>query len=240
LEALALHEGRRPARAGVAFALSVLTKYVPALLIPWLIGRRAWVLLAAAAVTTAILTAPFLSAGSALTTGLGIYARHWEFNSPLYHLLREVIASEIRIRRILAGAGIAAALVIAWRARSASAAAFWALVAFLLLSPTVFPWYVVPVVALLPLHPDWGMVAFSGLIALSYLPLPAYRATGVWALPGWILWLEYGGLAAVWAAAAARALMRGRRRGVSGAGVGVDEREDAHVQKSEEVQNEKR
>ncbi|HMI31838.1 MAG TPA: glycosyltransferase 87 family protein, partial [Candidatus Limnocylindrales bacterium] len=155
LAALALHEGRRPARAGIAFALSVLTKYVPALLIPWLIRRRAWVLLAAAAITTAILTAPFLSAGASLTTGLRIYARHWEFNSPLYHLLHEVIASEIRIRRILAGAGIAVALVIAWRARSASAAAFWALVSFLILSPTVFPWYVVPVVALLPLHPDW-------------------------------------------------------------------------------------
>jgi len=104
----------------------------------------------------------------------------------------------------------------------------------------VFPWYVVPVVALLPLHPDWGMVAFSGLIALSYLPLPAYRVTGVWGLPGWVLWVEYGGLAAVWAAVTARALMRGRRRATSGAGVGVDEREDAHVQESEEVENEKR
>jgi len=99
---------------------------------------------------------------------------------------------------------------------------------------------VVPVVALLPLHPDWGVIVFSGLIALSYLPLPAYRATGVWALPGFILWVEYGGLAVAWAAAAAGALTRGGRRAGSGAGVGVDEREDAHVQESEEVENEKR
>lgn len=224
--ALALHEGKRPARAGIAFAAAVLTKYVPALILPWLVRRRAWMLLTAAAVTAALLAAPFLSAGTALTTGLRIYARHWEFNSAAYHLLRECMRSELAIRRVLAAAGILASLAIAWRARSATGAAYACLVAFLLLSPTVFPWYLVPAIALLPLHPDWGMLAFSGLAALSYLPLPAYRETGVWALPAWILWAEYGGLALVWAAAAS-------------ARAGVGEREHAHVEEPEEIENEK-
>jgi hypothetical protein len=197
--ALALHEANRRARAGILFSLSVLTKYVPALLIPWLVRRRALALLVAALVTSLILAAPFLSAGTALTTGLGIYARHWEFNSAAYHLLREVMASELSIRRILGGAGLVAALLIAWRVRSATFAAYACLVSFLLLSPTVFPWYVVPAVALLPLHPDWGMLVFSGLIPLSYLPLPDYRETGLWTLAPWVLWVEYGGLFAVWA-----------------------------------------
>ena len=223
---LLLYERRRNARAGILFALAVLTKFIPGLLIPWFLRRRAWILLAAGLVTSAIFYAPFLSAGSALTTGLRIYARHWEFNSAAYHLLRELLTSEITIRRILAGAGVAAALGIAWRARTATGAAFACLTSFLLLSPTVFPWYVVPVVALLPLHPDWGMISFSGLIALSYLPLPAYRETGVWSLPGWILWVEYGGLFAVWAAAALGARAR------------VGQREHAHVEESEEVQDE--
>jgi hypothetical protein len=205
---LLLHERRQGARAGVLFALAVLTKYIPGLLIPWLLRRRAWILLAAAAVTSAIFYAPFLSAGPALTTGLRIYARHWEFNSAAYHLLHRLLTSEITIRRILAGAGLTAALVIAWRARTATGAAFACLTSFLLFSPTVFPWYVVPVAALLPLCPDWGMIAFSGLVALSYWPLPAYRGTGVWSLPGWILWVEYGGLFAVWAVAAVAAARR--------------------------------
>ena len=127
------------------------------------------------------------------------------------------------------------------RARSAAGAAYASLVSFLLLSPTVFPWYAVPAVAFLPLQPDWGMIVFSGLLALSYLPLPAYRETGVWTLPGWILWVEYGGLLAVWTAAAGITALR-RRAGRAGSGTraGVDEREHAHVEKSKEVENEER
>ncbi|HYQ96322.1 MAG TPA: glycosyltransferase 87 family protein [Candidatus Eisenbacteria bacterium] len=242
--ALALYEARRPSRAGVVFALAVLAKYVPGLLIPWFLRRRAWVLLASAAVTAAIVAAPFLAAGPALTTGLQIYARHWEFNGALYHGLREIIHSDLGIRRLFLGAGILATLAIAWKARSASGAAFASLVSFLLLSPTVFPWYLVPAVALLPLHPDWGMLAFSGLVALSYLPLPAYRDTGLWTLPGSILWVEYGGLIAVWSVAAVAALTRrsggGRGALASGARVRVDEREHAHVEEPEQVEDEKR
>jgi alpha-1,6-mannosyltransferase len=208
---VALYERKRTMWAGVSFALAVLTKYVPAMIIPWLIRRRAWLLRGAAAAAAAILAAPFLGAGPALTTGLRIYARHWEFNGALYHLLREAIASEVQIRYILAGAGVVAMLAIAWWARSASTTAFASAVAFLLLSPTVFPWYAVPVVAFLPLHPDWGMAAFSGLLALSYLPLPLYRETGVWALPGWVLWVEYGGLIGAWALAFTWQLTRAAR-----------------------------
>jgi hypothetical protein len=236
-----LYEEKRHARAGIAFALAVLTKYVPGLLLPWFVRSRAWVLLATAAVTAAMLLAPFLAAGPALTTGLGIYARHWEFNGALYPLLRGGIDSEIGVRLLLVGAGAALALVIAWRSRSASGAALATMVSFLLLSPTVFPWYVVPAVALLPLHPDRGMLVFSGLVALSYLPLPAYRETGVWALPGWIVWVEYGGLTAVWASALVTGALRRRGRDArSGARVRVDEREHAHVEEPEQVESEKR
>jgi len=225
LLALWMYEERRRARAGIAFALAVLTKLVPVLLIPYFRRRRAWTLLAAAAVTAIILYAPFLSAGSSLATGLGIYTRHWEFNSAAYHALRQVIVSEPTVRHILAVIVVLATLIIGWRARSATAAAMGCLVTLLLLNPTLFPWYLVPIVALLPLHPDPGMILFSGLVALTYLPLPAYRATGVWSLPGWILTVEYGGLLATWTAVLAARLR-------------VHQGEDAHVEKSEEIEHE--
>ncbi len=246
--ALMLYEGRRPARAGIALAAAVLTKYIPGLIIPWLIRRRAWALLAAMALTAALLAAPFLSAGTAFTAGLRIFARHWEFNSAAYHLLREGMHSEVAIRRVLAAAGLLASLVIGWRARSTTGAAYACLMAFLLLSPTVFPWYLVPAVALLPLHPDWGLVAFSGLAALSYLPLPAYRDTGVWTLPAWILWAEYGGLVLAWAAAGvargwARSRARvdsGSRARASGSRARMGEREHPDIEEPEQVEKEER
>ena len=117
-------------------------------------------------------------------------------------------------------AGLAVATVgIAWRARSLSGAVLATWAAFLLFSPTVYPWYLIPAVALLPLHPDAGLLLFSGTVALTYAPLAAYRATGAWRLPGWVMVVEYGTWAAVAAgswwlsrrsAAAARA---GHRRG---------------------------
>ena len=240
--ALWLYDMRTQRRAGIAFAIAVMTKYVPALLIPRLIRQGKWLLLLVAAVAAAVIATPFLEAGGALTTGLRIYARHWEFNSALYHLLHRAIENELTVRKILALLGLAATLVIAWRARSITGAAFACFVSFLLLSPTVFPWYAVAVVALLPLHPDWGMMAFSGLLSLSYLPLPVYRATGVWTLPEWILWAEYGGLAAVWIAVLGARLGRRlfARRAASGADAGVDQGEDSHVEEAEEIQNEKR
>lgn len=225
LLALWMVEERHRARAGISFALAILTKLTPALLIPYFLRRRTWALLAAATVTAAILYAPFLGAGTSLWTGLQAYGRHWEFNGAIYQVLRHVIVSDVTIRRLLAAAVLLGSLAIGWRARSATGAALACSVLLLLLNPTLFPWYLVPIVALLPLHPDWGMIVFSGVVALSYLPLPAYRETGVWALPGWIVITEYGALLAAWGVALAARL-------------GVHQREDAHVEESEEVQHE--
>ncbi|MGE5175097.1 MAG: glycosyltransferase 87 family protein [Hyphomicrobiales bacterium] len=210
LLALALDARGRRIGAGIAFALAVLTKYVPLLLLPALVRRRRWALLGTAAVAGALLFLPFAGAGRSLGGGLLAYARNWEWNGSLYALLRPLFHRGEPPRFLLAAALAVAALVVTRRARTLTGAALALWMAFLIASPTVFPWYLVPAVALLPLHPDPGLLVFSGLVALSYLPLPAYRATGVWTLPPWIPWVEYGGLALAWIAAAALARRRAR------------------------------
>lgn len=211
LFALALHERGRPGLSGVAFASAVLVKYMPLLLVPALLRRRAFGTLAVAAVVAAALFVPFLSAGSALWTGLATYLRNWEFNGSLYALLRPHFETGEPPRAILLALLAVAALVVAWRARTLTGAALLLLTAWILASPTVYPWYLVLLVALLPLHAEAGLLLFSGLVALSYAALGASRATGVWELPAWIPWVEYGG----WAAAslgAALALRADRYR----------------------------
>ena len=206
--ALAMSEARRAASAGVAFAVAILTKYTPLLLVPYLVRKRALALLGVAVAVSALFYLPFGDAGASLWKGLGTYAAHWEFNGSLYPLLRAAGATVKSSRLLLAAALAVAALWISLRARSATGAALGLYTAYLLASPTVYPWYLVPLAALLPLHPNAGLLAFSGLAALSYLPLPAYLATGAWTEPAWIRWVEYGGLAVVAAAAA----WIGRRR----------------------------
>jgi alpha-1,6-mannosyltransferase len=199
--ALALDEARRPASAGVAFALSALCKYTPLLLVPLFLRRRAFVLLGAAAVVAVALYAPFAGAGRTLWTGLLTYLRDWEFNGSLFPILRNTTGSKETAKWILAAFLGLVTVVVSIRSRSAAGTVAALYAAYLLASPTVFPWYLVPLIALLPLVPDAGVLAFSGLVALSYLSLSAYRATGVWALPAWVPWVEYGGAGAVWAGA---------------------------------------
>ena len=217
LGSLALLERGRRVPAGIAWALAVTTKYTPLLLAPWLARRRAWTALAAGAVTIVLLYLPFLGAGSALGTGLVTYARHWEFNGSLYPLLQSWTGSGERARWILSATLAAATLWISWRARSGTGAALAILAATIVVSPTVFPWYLVLLVALLPLHTSPAVLAFSGLVVLSYAPLPRYHATGEWTLPAWIPWVEYGGAAFVAIAAAGAAAAAARRRSAAAA-----------------------
>jgi len=208
LVALALHERRRAVGAGVAFALAALTKYLPLLLVPALLRARAWRTLAVSAAVGGLLFVPFLGAGNALWGGLAAYARHWEFNGSLYPLVRALAPHGEGARLVVALLLAAAAIAIGARARSLTGAALATWVAFLIASPTVYPWYLVPAVALLPLHPDRGILLFSGLVALSYLALAAFRETGAWLLPAWVPWAEYGGLAAAWIATGVAAYAR--------------------------------
>ena len=201
--ALAFLDAGRRVPAGVAWAVASLSKYTPLLLGPTLVRQRAWVVLLSAGLSMAVLALPFVGAGPALFHGLGAYAAHWEFNGPLFPLLRAVMGGDAA-RLLLAALLGLAVTAISLRARTASGAALGCLTAYLIASPTVFPWYLVTLAALLPLHPNAGILAATGLVALSYLPLPHYRATGEWALPSWIPWIEYGAWALVAAMAWAR------------------------------------
>ncbi len=206
--ALAMHEAGRMAAAGAAFALAIGTKYTPLLLLPFWIHRRAYRLVWVAAAVSLCLALPFLPAGRSLWAGLVAYLAHWEFNGAAFKVLRGLGIADGATRFILAAVVAAAALWIPARARTATGAALALFTVYLLASPTVFPWYLIPLVALLPLHPSPSLLFFSGLVALSYLPLPEYHATGRWTLPDWIPWVEYGGMAAV----AGLTAWRGRRK----------------------------
>lgn len=210
--ALALFEAGRRTRAGAALGAAAAVKLMPLILLPALARRRAWTALASSLVVVALLYVPFRNAGAMLWEGLRIYARHWEYNGPVYAAIRPLFRDGDAPRLILAAALAIALSVIAWRARTLSGAAFASWIAFLLLSPTVYPWYLVPAIALLPLHPDPGLLLLSGTVALTYLPLPLFRATGAWRLPAWIPWVEYGSLAVVWLAAWTRAARRDQPR----------------------------
>jgi alpha-1,6-mannosyltransferase len=63
--------------------------------------------------------------------------------------------------------------------------------AMLLLSPTLYPWYLVWIIPLLVFLPNWSWLIFTMLIQLSYFVLQDYANYGIWEESNLILWLQY-------------------------------------------------
>ncbi|MFT4975440.1 MAG: hypothetical protein ACI8S6_001327 [Myxococcota bacterium] len=176
--------------SGVIFAgLGGLIKLLPLTLLP-VLWRRAPHHLLAVLLLAAITAAPFLDAELSLLRGLGTYTRHWSFNASLFTAF-ELIFGEWA-RPVAVGVGASVALLAITRRSDPAAAALWIGGAFVLLSPTVHPWYIawawVP--ALICGVQAWSVLAT--LAPLSYAVLVTWDpSTGSWDEPWWPVWVQY-------------------------------------------------
>ena len=84
LSCVVLLARRRRIASAIAFALTVLVKYVPLSAAPALLRRGRWWFAAAAVVATVALWMLASRGGQSPAVGLGPYATRWEFNSVLY------------------------------------------------------------------------------------------------------------------------------------------------------------
>lgn len=120
---------------------------------------------------------------------LGLYTRHWEFSGFLFRQLREGFGSGDHARLLLGALLSAGLLWIGLRLRSVPS---WPaqvrcmavlLLLFLLLTPTLHPWYALYLCALLPLV-DGALLAagmaLSWSVLLSYQVVALYAASGQW------------------------------------------------------------
>jgi hypothetical protein len=185
------------ATAAVALGLAIAVKLLPVVLLP-LYWKRVRVRDAAlAAAVLGLLYAPFLSHGGIPTGSLGTYVQSFRFNGPLFAALDQVVPPQW-----LAGLAVLVGLATATWLRSAalewSPDAFaWPMAASLFCAPVVYPWY------LLWLLPFLRSASTMPLIIWTVSIIPIYvqwhlRALGrPWgSLPGWVMLLEYGCVAA--------------------------------------------
>jgi alpha-1,6-mannosyltransferase len=183
--------------AAVALGLAIAVKFLPIVLLPlyWKRVRIRDAALAAAVVV--LLYVPFLGHGRIPIGSLGTYLQNFRFNGPVFAALAHVVPPPL-----LAGLAMLAGLVTAtWIRRAApewSPHQFaWPMAASLLCAPAVFPWY------LLWLLPFLTSASTVLIILWTVSIVPVYiqwhlRALGrPWGtLPGWVMVLEYGCVAA--------------------------------------------
>jgi hypothetical protein len=174
---------RRESGAGWATA-GALVKFLPAALLPRLWRKRPW-LLALGALVAVVTALPFADAGRALFRGLGSYASQWQFNGLVHSIVALALGDWARWFCLLIGiAVVARAIRIHWLPERI---ALWAGGAFVILSPTVHPWYLLWawVPALLCGVRSWTL--FATMMPLSYLVFLTYDpVTRAWEEQWWL------------------------------------------------------
>jgi alpha-1,6-mannosyltransferase len=191
----------RLTRSTLALTLATLTKFVPALLLPLFIPRWGWRRSLVYAVLVGLAYVPFVDAGLGLGgepagTGifgaLRIYSAQWKTNDGLFYwlvrALSRVVADPLQTAKLisLTVVGATGATVALRSARAVDQLtpqivignAVVLISIYLLLTPAMFPWYLVWLIALLPLLPlqrvpaaafAIGWTYFAAAVNLSYL-----------------------------------------------------------------------
>jgi len=189
----------QPWKSAAWFALSVLTKLSPLVLVLAFFRRLPRASLALFLGLLLAFYLPYCGAGSRLFAGLKAYLTLWEFNAGVYALFRWVLAGcglEIETakhwaRGVLPWVVASYALYRAWRLRPDDfqawlGACLATIAALVLLSPTIAAWYVSWLVPFLCLVWNRGLFLFTGLCLLSY---HYFAVQADW---GWIRTIEYG------------------------------------------------
>lgn len=193
--------------AAVAFGLAVAVKLLPIVLLP-LYWKRIRIRDAAlSAVVFGLLYVPFIDHGHVPLGSVGEYVQRFRFNDPLFATLERVTTAQLAAW-LAALAGILTAIWMRRTVEESSRAVAWPMAASLLCAPVVYPWY------LLWVLPFVGSISTLPIVVWTISIIPTYyvwhlRTVGQrWAVPDWILALEYGSVAI---AAAVVALIRIRR-----------------------------
>jgi alpha-1,6-mannosyltransferase len=193
---------RRPLAATLAFVTGVSLKLLPAVLAP-LFWRRIRVRDAAAgAALLAALYWPFVGDGVNPIGSLPRVINRYRFNGPAYEWLAAVVGPWA-VAWIAVGAGLIVAAGFRLRATLNGPEAWaWPMAVALALAPLVHPWYLVWLVPFLTTRGTLPLLVWSITILPVYV-VWAFPPGSPWAVPVWLLAIEYGAIAAtailVWA-----------------------------------------
>ncbi len=181
-------------RAGASLGLACLIKPLPLFYMPaaWreLGWRRSLYICLAFAAAVALLYLPFRAAGFKLVESTWLMARQWSFNGSLGALFEQWWPKQTA--HYVSGALLASLIVlVTWRGRDLLARILMIQAAFIVCTPTLFPWYLIGMYVLLVLRPDPALLALGVLVPVVDEVLMEYHATGIWDPAGWVKWVQY-------------------------------------------------
>lgn len=176
----------------VSTSLSFLAKYFAIALIPFFVVKRRYLAWTAFFIVLSLAGyLPFAEAPGKLADSLQAYGWNWHFNSLSFEIARRVVDDLHRMRLVLAGLLLAFAVYQGYRTSDLLRYTFLTLGCALLLSPTVYPWYVCWIIPFVCFYPSRAWLYLSGSIVLSYTVWPRFHAGGEWQVGWGVLLVEY-------------------------------------------------
>ena len=201
---LLISAGRNAARElvfGALLAGAILVKYIPLVVLPALMrDRHRWRLWLAALVPCVLAFVPFLFlAGSArgLLDGLAEYGFRWEASNLVYRFLEAPFAAHFafdeswtdprRLGRLCAAAVWLVFAIVIWTRRWNVLRSTGAVIgAWLVISPTLHPWYLAWMAPFVALRPASAWCWLLAAAPLLYWPLAEWQLGGKWVEPAWL------------------------------------------------------
>lgn len=194
-------ERRRPALAGTLLAAMVGIKLLPLLFLPACLShldrRGRWRFMLAMTMVLALVFAPYVADGLQLFASFRAFAGQWAFNNPLFLGLKVALgASPARLALALCLLLAVGWILVQRRSLGWHCTALW--LSLSLFSPTVYPWYLLWLLAFVPRERARWLVLLYAAAFLSYWVLFDFRSQGIWQesaywmVPEWALMLYAG------------------------------------------------
>jgi hypothetical protein len=182
--------------AALTFGLAVAVKVLPIVLLPLYWKRVRIGDGALAAVVCGLLYLPFVEHGQIPIGSLGTYVQSFRFNDPVFAAL-EAVATPPLVGGVAALVGILTAIWFRRRSVAGATDAFaWPMAASLLCAPVVYPWYLLWLLPFLRSASTLPIITWTVSILPTYYVWHLRRIGRPWVVPGWIMVLEYGAVAA--------------------------------------------
>jgi len=187
---------------GVLYGLAIGSKFLPLILVPWLI-RKDWRLLVPAAITVLLSYLPYLPAPEhwlELLQGLGRYGEKWAHNETIFALIKSFTSwmqqslaaggttgwlvdgnnTDALSRMVLFGIYGLGLIFLFWLERDPAKALVPILGLLYALSPVVHPWYLVWVVPFLCVNASPALFALLAGAQFSYIALIRWQGGKGW------------------------------------------------------------
>ncbi|MGB5618817.1 MAG: TIGR04283 family arsenosugar biosynthesis glycosyltransferase [Desulfobacterales bacterium] len=180
-------------QAATAFfmiGLSVMTKYLAVIALPFLITRKNW----KASLTCLLPAGLFLlyrDAGWHVFHSLERFGLNLHYNDSLMFLLRLILPEALAVT----AAGLLLVGMLAWIflvVPEKLQSVYLAIGAALLCLPTLHPWYLIMIAPFLVFYPSAAWIYLQAAVALTLPVLAAEQATGIFQEIHWIKLIEYG------------------------------------------------